>query len=340
MEPPVASQPPTQHIAPPATQPAARGTPQRTAPRAAPGHTIVERRIAFFRVYAGCDDAGRPLPFDPGPALARVHRLPFTAKGRYWQDDDGNATCCWVDCAEPMARLRFGHIRRSGLPQVERRGLLTPLHIPAASGLVEQVHVVFFPGGIIGSEFNFYGPRVPRLAQYLAAKAGEGCAALAFEPLLRQDVAAQLDQLADIRLVRLRIRASYAAQVAQADRDLGSAFAAAGRAGDAEELEIVLKSLPRSRHPLAERLLGAVKRLAGFSDLRSEVSRFDVKGLHQQTGHVEELDILSDQLIATGQIIRQDARTRALDPDSAYAAIERAEHDLHDQLELAAGVTR
>ena len=326
-----------------ATQRSAPSTAVRSAaPRAAPGSATVERRISFYRVFAGLDDAGRPLPFDPGPALARVHRLPFTARGRYWQDGDGNATCCWVDCAEPtepLQRLRFGHIRRSGLPQVERRGTLTPLHIPAASGLVEQVHVVFFPGGIIGSEFNFYGPRLPRLAQYLAAKAPhDGCAALAFEPLLRQDVAAQLDQLTDIRLVRLRIRASYAAQVAQADRDLGSAFEAAGRAGEAEELELVLRALPRSRHPLAERLLGAVKRLAGFGDLRSEVSRFDVKGLHQQTGRVEELDILSDQLIAKGQIIRQDARTRALDPESAYGAIQRAYAELRDQLELAAGV--
>jgi hypothetical protein len=305
---------------------------------AASAYSTVERRISFYRVCAGLDDAGRPLPFDPGPALVRLERLPFTEKGRYLPADERNVTCCWVDRAVPLHRLRFGYIRRSGLPQVERRGQLTPLHIPATSGLVEQVHVVFFAGGIVGSEFNFYGPRIPRLAQYLAAKAPrDGCAALAFEPLLRQDVAEQLDHLRDIRLLRLRIRPSYAAQVARADRDLGSAFEAAGRAGKAEEMEIVLKALPHSRHPLAEQLLDAVKRLARFADLRSEVSRFDVKGLHSETGRVEELDLLSDQLIATGKIICQD-RTRALNPESAYAAIEHAHHELRDQLALAAGV--
>lgn len=312
---------------------------QRSSQHPISASSTVERRIYFYRVYAGTDDGGRPTAFDPAPALARVDGLPFTARGRYWQDDDGNAMCCWVDRAEASHRLRFGHIRRSGLPQVERHGTLSPLNISAAAGLVEQVHVVFFPDQIIGSEFNFYGPRIPRLAHYLAAKAGDCCAALAFEPLLRQDVAEQLDHLRDLRLLRLRIRASYAARVAQADRDLGSAFAAAQRAGEAEELEIVLKSLPHSRNFLAGHLLDAIKRLAGLADLRTEVSRFDVKGLHAQTGRVEELDILSDQLIAKEQIICQDRRTRALDANSAYAAIERAYLELRDQLTRAAGVS-
>lgn len=301
-------------------------------------HTMVERRISFYRVDAGMDAVGRPLPFDPLPVCARINALPFTQDGRYWQDGDGNATCCWVDRTTSAHRLRFGQIRRLGLPQVERAGTLSALRIPATSGLVEQVHVVFFPDQIIGSEFNFYGPRIPRLAQYFGAKAGDLCAGVTFEPLLRQDVAEQLSHLRDVRLLRLRIRASYAAQVAEADADLGSAFAAAQRAGDAEEMEIALKALPRSRRPLATRMLAAVKVLAGRDDLRSETSRFEVKGLSDLTGRIEQLDILSDQLIARGQIIRLDGRTRALNPESAYAAIEQAYAALHDQLVVAAGV--
>jgi hypothetical protein len=299
---------------------------------------VVERRIYFYRIDAGTDAAGRPLSFDPLPLCVRINALPFTPEGRYWQDGDGNATCCWVDRDWPTHRLRFGHIRRLGLPQVERGGALSALRIPAASGLVEQVHIVFFPNQIIGSEFNFYAPRIPRLAQYLAAKAGDLCPGVAFEPLLRQDVAEQLSHLRDVRLMRLRIRASYAAQVARADEDLGSAFKAAQRAGDAEELEIALKSLPHSRRPLAERLLTAVKQLASLEDLRSEASRFEIKGLSDLTGKVEQVDILSDQLIARGQIICLDTRTRALNPESAYAAIEQAYAALRDQLVVAAGL--
>lgn len=298
----------------------------------------VERRIYFYRLDAGADAAGRPHAFDPGPVLRGLDALPFTHDGRYWEDADGNATCCWIDQQFAPHRLRFGTIRRSGLPQVERDGLLSALRIPEASGLVEQVHVTFFPHQIVGSEFNFYGPRVPRLAHYFAAKVSPLCPPLTFEPLLRQDVAEQLAHFRDVRMLRLRIRASYAQRIAQADRDLGAAFEAARRAGDAEELEITLKSQAYSRRPLAERILSVVRRLAGHDDLRMEVSRFDVKGFDERTGQVELVDILSDQLIARGQIICLDKRTRALDPASAYTAIEQAYEALRPQLLIAAGV--
>jgi hypothetical protein len=300
--------------------------------------TTVERRIYFYRVDAGVDGAGRPLAFDPEPVLRCVNDLPFTTDGRYWQDAEGGYTCCWVDQLTDVPRLRFGHIRRSGFPLVERGGDITALRIPTASGLVEQVHVVFLPHLIIGSEFNFYGPRVPRLAQYLLAKAEPFCPPIVFAPLLRQDVAEQLHQLRDVRMVRLRIRTSYAARVAEADRDLGAAFKAAQRVGSAEEVEITLKSLPYSRRPLARRLLDAVRRLAAHEDLRDAVSFFHVKGWNEQTGQVELVDVLSDQLIARSQIISLDRLTRALSPASAYEAIERAYEDLRPQLLVAAGV--
>jgi hypothetical protein len=301
---------------------------------------MVERRIYFYRIEAGVDDGGRPLPFDVRPALARIDALPFSTGGRYLTDEDGNHTCCWPEVAPGACpRLRFGAIRRSGFPQVERGGALSPLHLAPASGLAEQVHVIFFPDEIIGAEFNFYGPRITRLAAYLQAKAGDLCPPFTVLPLLRQDVSDQLEQLRDVRLLRLRIHASYAARVAEADRDLGAAFRAAQRAGAGEEIEIMIRPRAYSRQPLARRLLGAVRRLAALGDLRDEVGQFAVKGLNGQTGQVDLVDVLSDQLVARAQIICQDGQARALNSASAYAAIERAYADLRPQLRLAAGVS-
>jgi hypothetical protein len=312
---------------------------QRAMAGSQPPVKTVERRIYFYRVDAGVDDGGRPLPFDARPALAWVDALPFTTDGRYLMDEDGNHTCCWPDPAlGACPRLRFGSIRRSGFPQVERGGALAPLHLAPSSGLAEQVHVIFFPDGIIGAEFNFYGPRITRLPPYLQAKAGDLCPALTFMPLLRQDVSDQLERLRDVRLLRLRIHASYAARVAEADRDLGAAFRAAQRAGAGEEIEIVIRPRAYSRQPLARRLLGAVRRLAALGDLRDEVGHFSVKGLNADTGQVDLVDVLSDQLVARAQIICLDGQARALNSASAYAAIERAYGDLRPQLRRAAGV--
>lgn len=298
----------------------------------------VERKIYFYRVDAGLDGAGRPNPFNPAPILQHLHRLPFADDGIYWDAGDGHDTCCWVDVASSRGRLRFGNVRRSGLPQVERAGEVGALGIPASAGLLEQVHVIFFSHNIVGSEFNFYGPRISRLSRYMAAKANGPCPPVTIEPLLRQNVREQIDRLTDIRLLHLKIHASYAEVVAQANQDLGSAFQAAARAGEAQELEIILRPRAHSRQALSNRLLETVKQLMQGRELREESSHFSIKGYDSETERVEAVDLLKDQLISNKRIILQDERTRALDSESAYSAIDEAYNELRDELLAAAGV--
>jgi hypothetical protein len=221
---------------------------------------------------------------------------------------------------------------------VERRGNISALDIPAAAGLIEQVHVVFFPHNIVGSEFNFYGPRLSRLARYLAVRANGVCSPVKFEALIRQDVMEQLNRLEDIRLFDLKIRASYATVIAEADEDLGSAFKAAARAGQADELEIILRPPSRSRGILRERLLSTVRWLGQRRDLREEASRFIVKGFDGHADRVDAIDILKDQLISRKRIVLENERTRALVSESAYTAIEQAYSELRSELLVAAGV--
>ena len=302
-----------------------------------PRQNTVERKIYFYRANVGMDGGGRPLAFNPTPALTRINRLRFNDAGRYLAEGDA-ALCCWVDHPNPRQRFRLGQIRRSGLPQVEQGGALTDLPIPAESGLVEAIHVVAFANNIVGSDFNFYGPRMSRLGLYLHEKAARWCPDVTFDPLLRQDVAAELDRLREIRMFHLKIRAAYAATVAQADRDLGAAFQAAARAGNAEELEIVLRPRKYSRNALADGMLRVARWLARRGDLRTEASKFEVRGVRADTGDIELVDVLRDQLIAREEILRQSRRGRALDSVSTYEAIERAFHELEDELTVAAGV--
>lgn len=297
----------------------------------------VERKIYFYRADVGVDDGGRRLSFDPAPTLTHVDGLAFDAQGRYWETAE-HITCCWVDSADPPQKLRLATVRRSALPQVEDHGTVSALQLPATSGLVEAIHVVFFPDNIVGSEFNFYGPRLSRLSGYLAARAQDVTPVVSFEPLLRGDVADQLRRLEDIRLLQLKITASYADVVEQANRDLGNAFKAAARAGAADDLEIILRPRPYSRGSLAEELLAAVRQLAGRNDLRENSSRFVVRGLNRENEHIDEIDVLKDKLISVKRIVREDERTRALVARSAYEAIEEAFAELRDDVIQAAGV--
>jgi hypothetical protein len=149
-----------------------------------PQQNTVERKIYFYRANVGTDGGGRPLAFNPTTALRHINGLRFNDAGRYLVEGDA-ALCCWVDRPNPRQRFRLGQIRRSGLPQVEQGGALTDLPIPANSGLVEAIHVVSFANNIVGSDFNFYGPRMSRLSVYLHEKAARRCPDVTFEPRRR-----------------------------------------------------------------------------------------------------------------------------------------------------------
>jgi hypothetical protein len=304
-----------------------------------------ERRIHYYRVDAGLDDDGVPLGVDLDAALRHINTLPFAENGRYLAGDGDTVSCAWVDRFDEPAALRLATIRRSGLPHIEETGTLSPLGIAESQGIAEPIHVVLFnetilgvPSTIAGSEFNFYGPRVSRLAYYLSRRAPAGPPRVTFRPLLRNDTREVLDRLSDIRLFRLRINRAYVDEIQATDQSLGGAFAAASEVGQAEDLEVVLRPRRHSRGRIGEGMLGVARRLARRPDLREGAINFEVRGFNGVTEHVELVDILSDRLIATRRILRESARSRALDRWATYAAIEDGYREMRDDLIRAASV--
>lgn len=298
----------------------------------------VERKIFFYRVHVADQRGARPIAFDPAPVLAHISSLPFTLAGRYWEGPDGKLACCWPEEGGPPHKLRLGTIRRTDLPLIERGGTLSPLPIPADSGLAEQTHVVFFEENLVGADFNFHGPRATSLAWYFAEKARGVCPPLQMEVLLRQDVGAQLRRLRDIRLFQLKVSSSFIDVLREANRDLGAAFAAASKAGEADEVEIVLKPRRYSRGWLSDALKPLAFALSRNRRLRDEASRFLVSGFDPQIGETITLDVLSDKLIGQRRILRVEGRSRAVEATSAFDGIQDTFAELRDQLLEAAGI--
>lgn len=315
-----------------------KATKKKTRRAAAP---TAERRIMFYRIDCGTDEGGDPVAYAPEPPLRRINGLDWNNNGRYQLSMDGGVLCAWIDRMQANQHMQFATVRRAGLPLVEDgSGTLTSLGIPASSGLAEITHVVFFSNNILGTVFNFYGPRPTKLSGYLKAKVPSTPAELSIQPLIRADVAEQLERFETLRLVDLKIRPSYARIVSQANDSLGSAFTAATAAvtGGAKGVQLVLTSDRKKTANLGPALMAAVKWLAGRDDLHENVARFTVGGLDSETGNIAKLDLLSDKLVMAKKIVRQSARSRALDNNSAYTAIQEAYNELSDELEAASSM--
>jgi hypothetical protein len=302
------------------------------------GSSLIEKKVYFFKADIGVSASGELLPFDIFPIADHIAKLPWNNQGKYLSSPNQPITCCWVDSLMDPVQIRFSFIRKSEFPQIERQGDLTSLPIPNDSGIAEKIHVVFFPNNIVGSDFNLFGPRIGRLAEYLTVKAMPLCNKdLIFSPLLKQNVLAEMDKYGKIRLFQLRVRRSYIESLERADQSIHDAFEACALVGNAEEIEVVLKTKDHSRGFLNNSLFSSIKRILRLPRLHEEASKFCMKGLNKTTNRIDTVDLLNDKLIAKRQIMHLD-NSRALDPDSAYQAIQSAYSELQNELIRAAEV--
>ncbi len=306
------------------------------------GNNTLERKIYFYRAYIGTDEGGCPLNFDPKPALAKIGSLGFTDDdaGRYEFDADGNALCLINHPGNSNPTIRFCRVRRTGLPQIERRGNITNLNLAANTGLLEAVHVVFFPNNIVGSEYNHFGPRLSKLGNYLHEKSGKAIPRAIFRPILQGDAAKQLERLGEVRVLDMSIRPNFIKTVRQADESLGDAFNANAQVVDGlESVQLVIKLQKEGRQGALGRFISPLRTLLDGDKLRQNTDRLQLRGRCVDTDRVETIDLLKDRLISTKRIVRMNERSRALDPESAFQTIDQAYQELEKDIHAAPDIS-
>ncbi|HEX4066720.1 MAG TPA: hypothetical protein VHZ09_11915 [Acidobacteriaceae bacterium] len=306
------------------------------------GPKTIRRRVFFYRVNAGIHpDTGEPKKVNFANALSQLGAMPFSEAddGRYLATNDDKQLCCWVDNLASPVRLRLVAIRRNQHPPIENAGAFTALVLPAGCGLADITHLVLFPDGICGAEFNFYGPRASALSYYSAIKLKSWCPPFRLNPLVRPDLAAKLAAMQDIKVLNLKVRASYASVLEQTNSDLGSAFRAtinAVSAREQDELELVFvrkrgkKLTPRS---VPSALMEGIRKLAKRPDLREQASIFKITGA--DSAGSRPLDILSEQFTAEQTVMPAQGSMGGVDSESMFSAIEAAYSDVQAQLAAA-----
>ena len=292
------------------------------------------RKVYFYRIWAGIDAEGAPVPFDPTPALRVLDALPFSVEGRYQDLGDEEYLCGWVDRADRLPlRARLGKIRHQDLPQVERAGDLTPLNIPADSGIVDQVHVCFFRNDIVGALFNFHGPRAVKLPWYLH-KTVEAPTNVRLDPLLRQDVVEQIEAFDYIKVLDIRVRRSFVDALGPLDEQLFEAFDSLRGISDSAVLGLYLGARPYERGGVLGNLVRLVRNVARrlAPEQREGFTRLKVKGGSMVGGPSPEVDLLQEHMVSAKSVLHSDDRTRAIADESAYRAIEEAYDELGPEL--------
>ncbi len=300
----------------------------------------VERKIMFYRIHPRPYADGTIPVIDIGVLLSEIKKLNFDKKStgpksRYCAIDD-RLLCAWPTVADNKERIQLGTVRRIDLPSIDDGGNVKPLPIADDEGLLEVSHIQFFPHGIVGAEFNFYGPRATAISTYCEEKTPT-LPQFRLRPLFRNDAQGRLNELDEIRLVDIRVHKSEVANLGAFGSGLPGGFTRIADEMDGDSFEIVLRS--ERGKSFSQKMRNAIVSL--FSSSKPLNDRFEslkVSGPSCITGNVTELNLLQDQFIQAKHIAKMHGKTRAVSESKMYTAIEESYNSMKTELALASSM--
>lgn len=305
--------------------------------------TEVRRKINFFRADPSIDEAtGQIKAFEPAPIINRLRSLSEIEK--QLERTDGNLTFCRIFDGSRYPRLRLGTVRMAEIPEgFDRRDSSDfTFDMAEEQGISENSHMVFFPNNILGLEYNYRGPGIGRLEEYLRKKAPISETRVSFNPLLNKDFEEQLERLEDVREVRVRVsnrqvEGANSQEINPEEDDPYKVLENMKDFGEAGEYEIAWKSRSRSRESIDRRFFSVARSYLRRYDTEDNSAMLVIRG-HDEEGHLQRINVLNERIVFEETAFKLRPGDRAVISDSAFQAIERAYRDNREVIERAAAL--
>lgn len=290
------------------------------------------RRVYFFRIEF-FTDIKHSLP----NAMRRIQDLEFDDTGRYLLNDKSDVRfSAYPDNVTYPLKVRFGKIRRNGLPQIEQAGDIENLPLKEDQGLIDISHITIFEDGIVAAEFNPDGPKLAALGPYIFQK-GKLNTAPKFLSLAERDIVEVIRNFDAVRVLDIHIPPDAVNIVREADDNLAVSIAASAALGANKRVGLSLAAdrPTRKLRDLALKLAEIVK--SRPQESRS-ISKLSVRGLKSGTKSLSFVDILESKLVSGEFFIKNSERSRSLCSDEAYKTIERVYIENVDRIRSAATI--
>ena len=295
-------------------------------------------KIHFYKIDAGTTNDNQQVKYDVRSTLEAIQKLDFHNYERYLKDEDNVDFCCWTDDFSCPQKVRFYKIRRDVEALIELNGDLSEFTMPDNAGLAECVHLIFFPENIVGIEYNYEGPRIEAISDYLYMKSRKVNPHMpVFEHLLENNVLEKIDKMHILRIFRIKIRPSLFSSLQKANEYFAKSLETTIEFGEAQEVELIL-SVGRGKGSLSRKLLDIAKNLFALKDTNNDVLSGEIRG-RNENGKSEIINLLNAKVVAEATIRNYKNYTTSEKSALIYTAIEKAYTDMQEQLKKALGVT-
>jgi hypothetical protein len=286
-----------------------------------------ERKIYFYRAVPRDTDGAQGFELDRAAIATCIEGLKGKPDFYLDQGNDRITAATLVRKAAPQ-RITLYAIRRRDLPSTDSgTGTFSILPLKEKEGLAEAIHIGLYPNSLVVAEFFFYGPRIGRFQDFLNERCGLD---VELRNLVRGDVISQALKATEIRAMRIKVHPSDTTLQAVKGLGLGGAIDAAKKYHAGYSVDLTLRA-DRGDMSFTDRVRDFLKQ-SRTQDLSEILDAAEVTARNPATNELEDINLLSDKVVRIAIIERQSERSRALDADSAFAAIDKVYNDLKNDL--------
>ncbi|MBW3633448.1 MAG: hypothetical protein KY456_10530 [Chloroflexi bacterium] len=289
----------------------------------------VDRTVQFWQVVQPRSGAPLAGTFPSGELVRALKSV--EAEETLWETRDGWRLMAAGFKERSPQHIGLARIRREGLPYIEQGGRFSDLELADDQNLAEVTHYRFFPRNVVGLLYNFDGPHVRRLAQYLR---GRWDVDVDLVPVLRRDVAQALERMTELSIVDVAIPVDRAYLLEDDGSDTVRALREMAENSESKVLYAKF-SLRGSATPHA----GAswLRRIQGFatSSQLGAFKKLRVKGFDADAQERIWLDLIAEHLTLVQDVELTSDAGRAVRPRSAADAIQDAYDVLEDDINAA-----
>ncbi len=244
---------------------------------------------------------------------------------------------CFVSITSQDTSLTKGQIinsRKDDLPQLESSRELSPLRLENNQGLANVTHFVLFNTNVVGVEFNFYGPRISKLKNFLKLFY-EDQYSLEIRLMTSEDILEKIKKYGEIYSVDVQIRREVSHLMEKSDNPLFHIFKTIRQTTPADVLRFSGQIDKKKRDEKSfKTMIDPVlkKEYLDNPEFMDGMEIFKIKAKNKETDRIDDIDVLKDRLTETKAIKPIDTNHKAVDSNSMFNAIIEAYDDLKTEI--------
>jgi len=295
----------------------------------------IDRKIHFFQISAkptnGLNLSSAELLQH---AFEHINDLEFNSgeSGRYLKIDGTKSQSIVVNSNNGSIKAKIGTRRTGGLPSIENKGEEKPLDLKEDDSLFEPSHFIIFENGILGMEYNFFGPRAGSVRKYLIELV-QNISHVYLKELYKDDASGVIASLSEIYKMEITAYADGIDRFGQLDKSLQDCFRACKKTSEGmEKISIELWSDARNELGMNISFKDKLANWLRVKENRDVVQNFKVQGVEFDTENASYFDLLEDKFVSKKTLLKQDSSHKTVKSSSAYASIQEAYDELKDDL--------